>query len=216
MIEGTVLLAVLILSIIVHEVAHGFMANSLGDPTARLAGRLSMNPFKHVDVLGSIVIPAFLYFSNAGFLFGWAKPVPYNPYNIRAPFGLSHKWAEALVAIAGPATNMLLALIFAGFAHMSSSIGGVTQASASFIGYVVYMNVMLALFNLIPIPPLDGSKVIGAFLPRPLADGYTRFLRGFEQYGVLASFAFIFVFIQFFSAPFQQLVHIVMMLILPA
>lgn len=216
MLEGMVLLSVLVLSIVMHEVAHGYMANALGDPTARLAGRLSMNPVRHIDPVGSVIIPALLYFSNAGFLFGWAKPVPFNPYNIRAPFGLRHKWAEVLVAIAGPGANILLAVVFAVIAHAVTILGHGTQAIASFIGYVVIMNVMLALFNLIPVPPLDGSKIIGAFLPASWEHAYTGFIRRFEQYGILASLAFIFVFINFFSAPFYQLVHFVAVLMLPA
>lgn len=213
--EQIILLAVLILSIVMHEVAHGYMANQLGDPTARLAGRLSPNPLRHIDLMGSVVIPGFLYFAQAPFLFGWAKPVPYNPYNLKAPFGIAQKWAEVLVAVAGPATNALLALLFAGFAHVAVTWGTISQAEASFIGYVVIMNIMLALFNLIPVPPLDGSKILGAFLPRALAYRYDRFVHRFHEYGLLGSLLFIFIFIQIFSAPFSGLVHSIAGLILP-
>src|ERR1035437_7873981 len=98
---------VLILSIIAHEVAHGYAADSLGDPTARLAGRLTLNPLPHIDLMGSIVIPALLVFTQSPIMFGWAKPVPYNPYNLK-----NHRWGEMLVALAGSATNILLAIIF--------------------------------------------------------------------------------------------------------
>ena len=100
-------LVILILSIIVHEVAHGYAANSLGDPTARLAGRLTLNPVSHIDLLGSIIIPGLLVLTGSPIMFGWAKPVPYNPYNLR-----NHRWGEFLVAIAGVATNLFLAIIF--------------------------------------------------------------------------------------------------------
>src|SRR3989338_5187009 len=100
-------LIVLILSIIAHEVAHGYAADSLGDPTARLAGRLTLNPLPHIDLVGSIILPALLVFTASPILFGWAKPVPYNPYNLR-----HQRWSEAAVAVAGSATNILLAVIF--------------------------------------------------------------------------------------------------------
>src|SRR3989344_6054698 len=99
-------IVVLIFSVVLHEVAHGYMANYLGDPTARLAGRLTLNPVSHIDLVGSILLPAILVFTHSPILIGYAKPVPYNPYNLRGRFG------EALVAFAGPATNMFLALIF--------------------------------------------------------------------------------------------------------
>ena len=100
-------LIVLVLSVIAHEVAHGYAANSLGDPTARLAGRLTLNPLPHIDLMGSLILPALLVFTHSPILFGWAKPVPYNPYNLRAK-----RWGETLVAVAGSATNILLAIIF--------------------------------------------------------------------------------------------------------
>src|SRR3990167_7918192 len=98
---------ILIFSIIIHEVMHGVVANSLGDPTARLAGRLTLNPIPHIDLFGSIIIPGLLVLTNAGILFGWAKPVPYNPYNLRGG-----KWGEGAVAFAGVGANFLLAIIF--------------------------------------------------------------------------------------------------------
>jgi len=101
------IIAILILSVVIHEVSHGYVAQMLGDPTARLAGRLTLNPIKHIDPLGSVVIPALLVITGANFLFGWAKPVPYNPYNLR--YG---RWGEALVAGAGPVTNILFLVPF--------------------------------------------------------------------------------------------------------
>jgi len=194
--EQIITIIALITSIILHEMAHGYAADALGDPTARLQGRLSGNPLVHIDPLGSVIIPALLFFTNAGILFGWAKPVPYNPYNFR-----NQKWGEALVAAAGPATNLLLALIFSVIIRSADAIG----MSASFIEiswYVVYINILLALFNMIPLPPLDGSKILMAILPFPLQQKYRQFASWIEQYGFLAMFAFIFLFLQFFSGSF--------------
>jgi Zn-dependent protease len=148
----------LIFSIIIHEVSHGYAAEMLGDPTARLQGRLTLNPIPHIDIMGSILVPAFLVLINAGFLFGWAKPVPYNPYNLR-----NQKWGEAIVAASGPGVNVLLALVFGLVVRF-----GFDTLSEPFIvlaSIVVLINVMLAIFNLIPIPPLDGSKLLKSVLP---------------------------------------------------
>ena len=197
MFEGIAIVGILIMSIVLHEVAHGWMANALGDPTAKLQGRLTANPVSHIDPIGSVLIPGFLYFSGAGFLFGWAKPVPYNPHQIRSPFGWHHKWAEFLVAAAGPGMNIILALIFAGLTQVAPS----PELAALFV-IPVYINILLAFFNLIPFPPLDGSKMLSTLLPRTQAYAYDRFLRRVESYGMFASLLFIFVFITFFSKPF--------------
>src|SRR3989344_8618602 len=114
MLPEIITLVILILSIVLHEVAHGYAANWLGDPTARLAGRLSANPLLHIDPIGSVLVPGILYFTGAQFLFGWAKPVPYNHYNLN-----NQKWGEAIVAAAGPLTNLLLAVIFAGVIRLA-------------------------------------------------------------------------------------------------
>jgi Zn-dependent protease len=181
----------LILSIVLHEVAHGYAANWLGDPTARLAGRLSPNPLVHIDPLGSVIVPALLFFSGAGVLFGWAKPVPYNPYNLN-----NQKWGDAIVAAAGPATNILLALIFG----ILIRLGGVLDLSPSFLqlsGYIVFINILLALFNLIPFPPLDGSKVIEPFLPYQLKMAYRNLAMFMERYGFVVLIIAVLVLLQF-------------------
>lgn len=181
----------LIFSIVLHEMAHGYAANWLGDPTARLAGRLSPNPLVHIDPIGSVLIPALLLLSNAGFLFGWAKPVPYNPYNLK-----NQKWGEALVAAAGPATNILLALIFSVLIRLADPLG----LSASFVslaGYIVFINILLAFFNMIPVPPLDGSKILGALLPYGAAMRYRELMANIERFGFLFTIVFIFIIIQF-------------------
>ncbi len=204
MIEGIAIVGILVMSIVLHEVAHGWMANALGDPTARLQGRLSANPISHIDPIGSVLIPGLLYLTSAGFIFGWAKPVPYNPHLIRAPFGLHHKWAEALVAFAGPAMNIVLALTFAALIRIAPT----SEIAALFI-IPVYVNTLLAFFNFIPFPPLDGSKILSALLPRHAAYSYDRAMRRIESYGMFASLLFIFVFITFFSAPFFTFVTVI-------
>ena len=169
---------VLLFSIIVHEVAHGFVAYKRGDSTAKLLGRLTLNPIPHIDILGSIILPAFLMLVGAP-VFGWAKPVPINMYNLKNP-----KQDMIFVSLAGVTANFLLAviagtimfLIRAFFADVS------VMASIYFIlQYVIVINIVLMLFNLIPIPPLDGSRVVFFLLPRDLAQKYARI----ERYGFL-------------------------------
>ena len=155
--EETILaVAVLIISASLHEAAHGYAALWLGDPTAKLAGRLTMNPLRHLDPLGSVLVPAILAMLGSPILFGWAKPVPYNPYNLT-----NRRWGEALVAVAGPLSNILLAGIFAIAFRISAA--SLSPALATFFGVVVLVNLALAAFNLMPIPPLDGSKILASF-----------------------------------------------------
>lgn len=149
---------ILIFSIILHELAHGFMADKLGDPTARLEGRLTLNPIKHIDPIGSIVVP--LITSLGGFTFGWAKPVPYNPYNLK-----NKRSGELLIAIAGPLSNLAIALILGTIIRFAAR-GFLSTAFLEVCVYVVVINIVLAIFNLIPLPPLDGSKLLFAALPR--------------------------------------------------
>ena len=153
-------LVILILTIILHEVAHGYAALLLGDPTADQEGRLTLNPLPHIDFFGTIVVPGFLILTGSSILFGWAKPVPYNPYNLRGRYG------EAIVAAAGPGINIAIAIVFG----LLLRFGGDVLPVPLFIlsGIVVPVNLFLAFFNLIPIPPLDGSKIVMAFLPLSL------------------------------------------------
>ncbi len=151
-------IAVLIMSVVVHEVSHGVVANMLGDPTARLAGRLTLNPVSHLDPIGSFLVPMVLHFAGAP-VFGWAKPVPYNPHN------LSGKYGDAKVAAAGPLSNLLIAIIFGLLLRL---VGGTEFGNGpvmEILQLIVYINIILAIFNLIPIPPLDGSKVLFSVLP---------------------------------------------------
>ena len=150
---------VFVLSIVVHECAHGVVALWNGDPTAREQGRLTLNPLPHVDPVGSIILPGLLFLTHAPFLFGWAKPVPVDSSRLRHPVNDHLK-----VALAGPASNLLLALMFAALARVAPEEGFL--APLRLMGYMgVVLNCALALFNLIPIPPLDGSWVLMRFMP---------------------------------------------------
>ncbi|MEX0933204.1 MAG: site-2 protease family protein [Candidatus Paceibacterota bacterium] len=151
-------IVILIGSIVIHEVAHGFAANKLGDPTAKLDGRLTLNPLKHLDPVGSLLIPGILVITGAPFLFGWAKPVPYNPYNLKNP-----RRDEALIAAAGPASNILIAIVAAILFRVF--MPGLDTLFAFVLLMTVLLNLVLAIFNLVPIPPLDGSKLLFAAVP---------------------------------------------------
>lgn len=154
-------LIILIFSIIIHEISHGYMAELFGDPTARLAGRLTLNPIPHIDPLGSIIIPALMLLGSSGsFAFGWAKPVPYNPYNLR-----NFKWGTVLVGMAGVMANLFIALVFGLILRFHTAIGITSAPFLSMVESIVYLNIVLAVFNLIPFPPLDGAKVLFALLP---------------------------------------------------
>ena len=147
---------IIILSAIFHEYCHAWMANYLGDPTTKYAGRLTLNPLKHIDPLGTIILPLFLMLFFNTFL-GWAKPVPYNPYNLS-----NQKYGSSKVAIAGPAANFFLALFFGLVLRFIAPVGFLYLA----LEWIVYINIFLGLFNLIPIPPLDGSKLLADLFPQ--------------------------------------------------
>ncbi len=155
-IQDIIFVLVLIISIILHEVAHGYMADRLGDPTARLKGRLSLNPMVHIDWIGSVILPLFLIISGSPFLLGWAKPVPFNPYNMKNP-----RWGAVLVAIAGPITNIILAIIGSLVLHMNIF----TSGGNYFLMSLIVTNIALAIFNLVPVPPLDGHHILFALIP---------------------------------------------------
>jgi Zn-dependent protease len=194
----------LILSIIIHEVSHGYVANFLGDPTARLAGRLTLNPIPHIDPIGSVVIPGLLALSSSGLLFGWAKPVPYNPYNLK-----NQRWGELLVAAAGPAVNILIAVVFALLIRFDLVAGNVWSLPWT----IVYINVLLALFNLIPIPPLDGSKVLAGLLPLRMQIRYQEFGAQIERFGLFGMFIFIFALVFIFGEQFFGFIQTVVTLL---
>lgn len=179
-------IAILIMSVVAHEVSHGYVAEHLGDPTARLAGRLTLNPIKHLDLVGSFIIPVMTFFLG-GFIFGWAKPVPYNPHNMRNP-----RYGGALVAAAGPLTNVVIALIFGLLIRFSSTLA-LPDAFVPIASIVVLLNIILAFFNFLPVPPLDGSKVLFALLPYRLY--YIQEL--LERYGLIVILLMVFLLWQF-------------------
>ncbi len=166
-------LVVLLFSAILHEVAHGLVADRLGDPTARLSGRLTLNPVKHIDPIMSILLPLMLFFSGSHIIFGGAKPVPVDPFNLR-----DGKKDMALVSLAGPLTNVLLAILAAlalkGFSliPIQSNLFVVVSILEGILRTVVELNLYLAIFNLLPIPPLDGSKIFALLLPDREAAAY--------------------------------------------
>lgn len=173
-------LAVLFFCLPIHEFAHGFVADKLGDPTARAMGRLDLNPFAHLDIIGSLAIILFG--------FGWAKPVPVNPRNFKNP---KRDWA--LVSVAGPVANIIMALIFMIITKIIYRLGGFMNQNAlsiliSIFSYITLVNISLAVFNLIPIPPLDGSKIIGALLPARI---YNTILQ-YERYAIIVVYVVMF------------------------
>lgn len=155
-IQSIIFVVVLIISIILHEIAHGYAADRLGDPTARLAGRLSLNPLVHIDWIGSVILPFFLVISGAPFILGWAKPVPFNPYNMKNP-----RIGGMIVAIAGPLTNLALAVV--GSVALHAGVFGI--GGSYFLTSLIITNVALAIFNLVPIPPLDGHHLLFGIIP---------------------------------------------------
>lgn len=170
-------LVILLVSVIIHELAHGYVAYSLGDPTAKYAGRLTLNPIKHLDLFGSILLPLLLFIAGSPFLFGWAKPVPVNPYNFS-----DKKYGEIKVSIAGPASNLAIALVFGMILRfIPESALSNYQGIGIALTYIVAINIWLAIFNLIPIPPLDGSWILFSLLPAGMQNVKT-FLR---QYGIV-------------------------------
>ena len=192
--EFIFLIAILIFSVVIHEVSHGVVANALGDPTAKNAGRLTLNPIPHLDPIGSILLPGFLILMSqiggGGIIFGWAKPVPVNPMNLRGKYG------SALVSLAGPSSNLAIAFTF-GLALRFLPLAELNPALILVFSYIVFLNILLAVFNLLPIPPLDGSHILFTFLPRSF-DALRVFL---SRFGI-----FVLLFIIFFFFGFVSLV----------
>ncbi len=188
---------IIVPSAIIHEYAHGAMADALGDKTARYAGRLTLNPMAHIDMWGTIVMPVVLLaLSGGNFMFAYAKPVPYNPYNLK-----NQKWGPALVGLAGPMSNFMLACAFAVVVRALPT--GATLAY--FLAMIVYANLVLMIFNLVPIPPLDGSKVLLALLPHRTAYKVETF---FARYGIIILLLFVFVLFDLISPIIQLLFNL--------
>ena len=186
-------LVVLLFSAILHEISHGFSAKLQGDNTAEAAGRLTLNPLPHLDPFGSIILPFLLalpaLFGAPVIIIGWAKPVPYNPANLN-----NKKWGPALVAIAGPLANIFIALVFGLILRLSFTVEAL-PALDLFLMIIVWINLLLAVFNLIPIPPLDGSKLFFSFLTVFGGLGAGKLFQiesWFERYGFILLLIFIF------------------------
>lgn len=182
LIDSIFSLVVLFFSIVIHEVAHGSVAYYLGDPTAKRAGRLTINPLVHIDLFGTIILPFFLFLMNLP-LFGWAKPVPVNPNNFK-----DRKWGNLKVSLAGPLSNILVGVIFSLMIRMD--FGFLNERMFAFFTIIAIYNFALALFNLIPIPPLDGHHILFSLLPSK----FFKFKVFLKQYGTLILFLFLFVF----------------------
>jgi Zn-dependent protease len=172
MLDQLFVVVIIIFSAVIHEVMHGVAADRLGDKTARYAGRLTLNPIPHLDPFGSVILPIVLSLGHSPIFFGWAKPVPYNPYNLRPG-----RFSEAIVAGAGPASNLVIALVFG----IIIRLGVLSTDITSVLFLIVVVNTMLFLFNLIPVPPLDGSKVLEALLPHSLQYKYSGWRRQMEM-----------------------------------
>ncbi len=180
-------LVILLFSVIIHELAHGYVANSLGDPTAKYQGRLTLNPIPHLDPFGSVILPLLLFIAGSPILVGWAKPVPINPYNFK-----DQRWGSLKVAIAGPLTNIALALVFGlCIRFIPASVFAAMPGLLIIFSFIVHINLVLAIFNLVPIPPLDGSWILFKFIPYQF-EGVKIFL---QRYGI-----FILIFLIFFGA----------------
>lgn len=180
-------LVILVFSAILHEIAHGFVAERLGDPTARLSGRLTLNPLKHIDPFMTILLPLFLIVSGSPVIFGGAKPVPIDPFNFK-----EGRKDIALVSLAGPLTNILLAVgaaILFKLLFFSSISGGTFDILSTLLHIVAQLNILLAIFNLLPIPPLDGSKIFALVLPEREAAAYLSIGTGFT--GLILIFLFL-------------------------
>ena len=183
--EASALIIPVLLAITLHEAAHGYVADFLGDDTARRMGRISLNPLRHVDPFGTVLLPAFLFLANAPFLFGYAKPVPVNFRRLNNP-----RRDMVLVAAAGPGINLGLALASAVLFHgVEFPSNGVQAWLWTALTYSVYFNVLLAVFNMLPLPPLDGGRVAVGLLPDRLAFPLARL----ERHGILIVIGAIFL-----------------------
>ncbi len=176
-------LVILLFSVVIHEVSHGLMALRLGDETAKRAGRLTLNPISHLDPIGSFLVPLLLLISGLPIL-GWAKPVPYNPNALYKDY----RFGPLKVALIGPASNLIIAVIFGAIVRFG--LGYLNTTLIALLGFIVFLNILLAVFNLLPIPPLDGSKILTTFLP----PAYAMKLERLGFMGILIVLVFLYFF----------------------
>jgi Zn-dependent protease len=188
---------VLIFSAVVHEYLHGFMAHRLGDDTAKDAGRLTINPLAHLEWFGSFFLPLMMVVSGTPFLIAWAKPVPYNPNNLT-----DKKYGEAKVAFAGPLGNLVIAVVFG---LILKFIPFFSLTFSGLLGMIIYINLLLAVFNLLPLPPLDGSKILATFLPAHLRERYL----SMERFGFVIVILVVMLFGQVISGPVNFLFKLI-------
>jgi len=188
-------LVVLLFSVMLHEISHGLMALRLGDQTAKDAGRLTLNPVSHLDPFGSVMLPILLVMTHSPVVLGWAKPVPYNPNALYKDF----RYGPMKVALAGPLSNLALALVFGLIIRFG--MGFLSSATISFLAVIVLMNCFLAVFNLVPIPPLDGSKILSAVLP----PRYAYMVENIGLGGVLVVVIFLYFFGSIITFPAEAL-----------
>lgn len=186
---GLTIYVVLLFSLSFHEAAHAWAALRMGDDTALRAGRITLNPAVHIDPIGTVLLPLIMFASTGSPLFGWAKPTPYNPANFRRDRTLAA--GHVTVASAGPISNLILALVFTLGLFVYFKLGGSTERNPSLVLLLagIEINVLLAIFNLVPLPPLDGSKVAAFGLPRGLADAYVRIVEPYGGFILILLFA---------------------------
>lgn len=196
LLTGIFFFLIIIVSAIIHEYMHGWAAERQGDNTARLAGRLTLNPISHIDPLGTIFVPLLLLLLPGNFFIGWAKPVPYNPFNLK-----NRRWGPALVAAAGPVVNLFIAVVLGLIIRFLP-----LSVFTAFLSLIVYVNILLAVFNLVPIPPLDGSKILFSLLPDNKF--WWQFRISMERYGMILVLFFIFFFWQLLAPIIQGLYQI--------
>ncbi|HDQ22997.1 MAG TPA: site-2 protease family protein [Candidatus Uhrbacteria bacterium] len=198
--------AAFFLALSVHEFAHALSAYQLGDSTAQQAGRLTLNPIAHIDLIGTILLPLFLILSNAGIVFGWAKPVPVNYFNLK-----NQKWGPAIVSFAGPLANFIFGVFCIIILRLVNQYAllGPNNLLVSFLFFLIIINFVLMIFNLIPIPPLDGSKILFALLP----ESFQNIKIFLEQYGLILLFVLLIFGSGFLSLIFFYLYRIIEMLV---